>query len=626
MGRPPPTATSGARGSPGKRRTGPTSSAAPSTSQVPSDPAGAVDVCVAVHRLSLDRPFTYQLPAEAEAGVGSLVSVPFHGRTVKGWVLGPAAEMPEGRLLPVRKVVSPVRFFDDQMLALLRWVSHRYIAPLSTVIERSHPPRVVSEERALLAEAVFGAGFPPASRDRSAGPPRASAPLPVASPAQQLPPGTVTWVRPLPGREADECIQALRACLAAGRRAIVIVPEAEPVPYTARAVLEELGDRAISFLGGDSRQRYRAWLGIRCGRYDVVVGTRPAVFAPMAGLGLVWVSRDVHPGHREDRSPYYHTREVATARAELQRASCVVAALSPSVEIAAGVLRSRVGVKRPSRQEERRAAPLVETTAPEAEDRSPRLARLVRQVRSAALIVSRSGYGVARVCRSCGHEAACALCRGELIAARGEITCRACGAPGRCANCGSERFGLERAGTERIAQWAKGVAKVPVVLSSTSGPPDQPGEGRIVVGTAAAVKDVGPRALDLVAVLDPDRALGRPGIHAGERAVASWMEAAAWARSRTGGGRVLAQTRQPGHPALQALVRWDPMPFLRHEADERSRAGFPAGHPVFRLEGTPELEASLERLDADTKLFSGIPGGTVCLVAVRPEALAAFRL
>ena len=93
--------------------------------QPPAVLAGPVDVCVAVPKLTLDRPFTYLLPEDAGAGMGSLVSVPFHGRTARGWVLGPAGDIPDGRLLPVRAVRSPVRFFDPTRLALLRWVSER---------------------------------------------------------------------------------------------------------------------------------------------------------------------------------------------------------------------------------------------------------------------------------------------------------------------------------------------------------------------------------------------------------------------------------------------------------------------------------------------------------------------
>jgi len=95
--------------------------------------------------LSLDRPFTYELDEGLAAGIGSLVQVPFHGRLVRGWVLGSSEDVPD-RMLPVRKAVSVVRFFDPSMLEVLRWVSERYVAPLASVIARSSPPRVASEE------------------------------------------------------------------------------------------------------------------------------------------------------------------------------------------------------------------------------------------------------------------------------------------------------------------------------------------------------------------------------------------------------------------------------------------------------------------------------------------------
>jgi primosomal protein N' (replication factor Y) len=245
---------------------------------------------VAVPRLALDRPFTYVLNEEHEAGTGSLVSVPFHGRTVKGWVVGPASEVPTGKVLPVRNVRSPIRYFDERVLQLLRWVADRYLAPLATVIERSHPPRVVGEENHTTAPLSL-----------SAPEERGSPGLEAYGGTALLEPGTVTWLRPLPDEEADSCVAAVDACLSAGRQALVLVPEAEPAPATASEVLERFGERAVSFLGGDGRARYRAWLDIQAGRYGVVVGTRPAVFAPLERLGLVWISREVHPGHREDR-------------------------------------------------------------------------------------------------------------------------------------------------------------------------------------------------------------------------------------------------------------------------------------------------------------------------------------
>jgi primosomal protein N' (replication factor Y) len=584
-----------------------------------------VDVCVAVPRLALDRPFTYVSTGELEAGVGTLVSVPFHGRTVKGWILGPASEEPRGKLLPVRKVRSPVRFFDEPMLRLLRWVADRYIAPLATVIERSHPPRVAGEERAVTAGSVdVGA--------------RAGSSLLLERYGGSWPlePGTTTWLRPLPGDEADVCVAGVEACLTTGGRALVLVPEAERIPATAAAVLQRFGDRAVSFLGGEGRERYRTWLDIRAGTFDVVVGTRPAVFAPLDRLGLIWISREVHPGHREDRSPYYHVREVAMARARLQGSACVLASLSPSVETAVAVETGEIRAARPPRAAERSAAPLVETVLPEAEDRSVRLGTLLRSVRSAALVVSRRGYGVARVCRNCGEPAACAMCHGPIVIEAGRPACRTCGAEGRCANCGGERFGVEPAGTERIAEWAGRVSGRPVDLDDGKTAPPPPTSDRLLVGTAAAVKDVGPVRVDLVAILDPDRALARAGMDAGEQALATWMEAAAWAGPRGDAGRVLVQTRRPGNPAIQALVRWDPLPFLRAEAGRRKEAGFPAGHAVFRVHGTGELPDALRAAGAETVLStaaaltdpdaaSARQGRTLCLVAVPPLSLDRFR-
>ena len=586
----------------------------------PARLTGPVDVCVGIPRLELDRPFTYLLRDEHDAGVGSLLSVPFHGRTVKGWVLGPPEDPPAGRLLPVRRVRSPVRFFDERMLRLLRWMSERYLAPLAAVIERSHPPRVASEERP---------GHGPAGRaERGGGPARtrAPAPAPARYRATQslLAPGT-TWLRPLPHEEAEVCVAAVRACVQTGRRALVLVPTAEPLPFTARSVLEALGPGAVAFMGGDGRDRYRTWLEIGAGKYRVVVGTRPAVFAPLPDLGLIWVGREVHPGHREERAPYYHVRDVAVARAGFEGAACVLSALCPSVETAVAASRGEVRVARPPRGIERAAAPLVEVAPPDAEDRSARLATVLREARSAALIVSRRGYGTARVCRRCGRPATCAACGGPIGVAEAGAACRVCGAAGRCAECAGEAFGVERGGTEHVARWAARTTGLAVHPEAPAGPSPPPGPGRVLVGTAAAVTDAGPLGLDLVALLDPDRALARPGLRAGEQAVATWMEAAAWARGRAEGGRVLLQTRHPGHPAVQAVVRWDPQPFLEGEARRRREAGFPPGHPVFRVAGRAG-DATLRTLPGTAVLAATGDGDeTICLVTVSPGALPAFR-
>jgi primosomal protein N' (replication factor Y) (superfamily II helicase) len=574
-------------------------------------------VAVDLPRLELDRPFTYLLPEDHAPGTGLLVSIPFHGRTVRGWVLGPTDDRP-ARTLPVRSVLSRVPLFDHRLLALYRWVSERYVVPLSVAISRAHPPRVASEEATSLPGAERDAVEETKTRilHRYVG-------GDALVDACRSGAGSFV-VRPLPDEEAAACEEAVASCLAGGRDAVVLVPEAEPLPDTARRVADAFGDRVVVLVGGDRRERYRVWLDVLGGRYRVVVGTRPAVFAPLPRVGLVWVHREAHPAHREERAPYHHVREVARARARLEDAVCVLAGLSPSAESAALVEDGEISAVRPPRGAERAAAPLVETVHPGPEDRSPRLTRLLKAADGALLVLSRHGYGVVRVCRDCGLPVRCPACGGTVTIRDGMPRCVVCEADVVCPNCGSTRFGTERGGTERLAEWAGRVTRLPVTRVESAGSAVPPERGRVIVGTAAAVKDFGPRRVSLVGILDPDRARRRAGLAAPEQAVATWMEAAGWAGPRDGGGRVLVHTREPGDPAIQALIRWDPWHFHRAERRRRGEAGFPPGDPVFRVTGSPDLPAELAGLRPVTLLTSASDGQAICLVTLRPDAVARF--
>jgi primosomal protein N' (replication factor Y) len=506
----------------------------------------------------------------------------------------------------VQRLVSPVRFFDEDGLALARWVAGRYVAPLATVIDRIAPPRVASEDERDPAADVPARTTVIAPRAR---PGYAGAADLAAALARRRPAAFV--LRPAPEDEVDLAVETVAACLASGRRALVLVPEAAPVPATARALEEAFGDRVASFLGGDKRARYRLWLDICHGRHDVVVGTRPAVFAPIADLGLVYVSRESHPAHREDRAPYYHVRDVALARARLAPATCVLSAICPSVE-AASLNLSEVAPRE-------RRWPKVEVVRPGAEGRAPRLVQALRAARRAFVFAPVPGYGMAQVCRACGAPAACAACGGTLRLAEGEVRCVVCEAPGRCAVCGAGDFGIRRGGAERVEEWVARVAAVPVARPRRPRLPAPAGE--VLVGGPEEVRDLGPADLDLVAVLDADLAARRPGLAARERALATWMEAVGWARPN---GRAIVQASQPGDPAVQALVRGNPDRFHERERERRATVGFPVGAPAFRVVGDERLEAELAAFAPITSLVTTLGGRTVCLLALEPGRLEAF--
>jgi primosomal protein N' (replication factor Y) len=86
-----------------------------------------------------------------------------------------------------------------------------------------------------------------------------------------------------------------------------------------------------------------------------------------------------------------------------------------------------------------------------------------------------------------------------------------------------------------------------------------------------------------VLLLDTWQPLARADLRAGEEALRRWLAAAALVRP---GGRVVA-VGQPDHPALQALVRWDPVGYADREAHERAAAHLPPASRVATVSGPP---------------------------------------
>jgi primosomal protein N' (replication factor Y) len=252
----------------------------------------------------------------------------------------------------------------------------------------------------------------------------------------------------------------------------------------------------------------------------------------------------------------------------------------------------------------------VEVVKPGPEGRAPRLVQALKTARRGFLYAPLPGAGFAQVCRACGEPAACAACGGAMRSEEGSIRCVVCEAPGRCRACGASDFGIRPGGEERVEAWASRVAGAKVRRASV---PRLPADGEVLVGGADDVRDLGPAALDLVGILDADLAERRPGLASRERSLATWFEAAGWARPA---GRVIVQSGRAGDPAVQALVRGNPERFHADEARRRAAAGFPVGAPVFRVAGDGSAVERIEVLEPITLLVSGSTPRLVCLLAL----------
>ena len=115
------------------------------------------------------------------------------------------------------------------------------------------------------------------------------------------------------------------------------------------------------------------------------------------------------------------------------------------------------------------------------------------------------------------------------------------------------------------------VAEVSGPARSPAGPRDV--DSRVAIGTEAALHRL-PEA-DLVAFLDFDQELSATRYRANEQAMALLVRAARLVGPRSGGGRILVQTRQPDHPVLQAAGTADPGLLSTHDRALRQQLGFP---------------------------------------------------
>ncbi|HEY6706122.1 MAG TPA: hypothetical protein VJB61_00825 [Actinomycetota bacterium] len=537
---------------------------------------------VDVPLLHLDRPFTYRVPPAlaGQVHLGTRVKVPFGGRRrIDGWVVGRTPDLPPDAR-DLLRVVSPIPSFGPPELTLFRWVADRYAAAVIDTLRLAIPPRVAAVEKSIESTPPPGAalnqpgpapGPPVGERRRRRGgegpvvhsPPVSSDPLVGMAGAGRA--GAVYW-RPLPGEDRGARVIALiEATLERGRGAIVVTPEVAAGSVVGDAVRKAFPDAADLASDLSDRRRYRAWAELRQGRRMVVVGGRSSVLAPLPALGCVIVDDEANFAHKEQRAPRFHTREVALRRAATARALCVLTGTVPSAEALAAMQAGQCRLVAPDRAVERAARPLVEVVDPD--DEGPTAARLhPRGLAAIRGALARDEPAYVLVPRRGGADPASPGARtaGQVAAELGRIL------PG----VPVWRLDREVLDPGMVPPWAG----------------QQPG---VVVGTVAGVKDHPPlTGCRTVVVVGADTALGQAEIRSAEEAYRTWSRAAAWCGPSGGVGRLVLQTRHGGHHAVQALVRWDPEFFWRHELPRRVELGFPPARRLVLIEGPEPGEAS----------------------------------
>lgn len=525
--------------------------------------------------------------------------VPFGGRKVRGVIVTLRRRDPEREVEEIASIVFEHALAPPPIDELMRWVSRRYVVPLGRAFDRIVPPRVrvrVSD----VTSTVEG----PAARLLTVYERGGELLDAISSGASG------TWlVRPVAGESRGALVAELVGAAAASGKgaALVTVPE---VHYGSH-VLDELERRWPGFARVDSArsdmERSAAWLRLAAG-HPVGGGGRSAVFAPTPRLRVIVVDEEDHRTYKEDRAPRYDARRVAIERARLQDAVCVLVSATPSAETGAAAVDGRYGVVEPRRDQERSARPIVELVerpsgGPLTRALHARITEVLLAGERVALLVPSRGYARALWCDACKRSLRCPRCESGFFYERGEtdaVRCPRCGwwdvAPQTCPSCGASRWRYVGAGSARVAeQIAASFPRALVTRVDPDAPPDPTGAALADIyvttwlGTKAAVR---PDA-KLVAVLNADVLTRRPDFRAGEAAYQALAELAEWAGPADRGGRLLIQTSEPSHFAIQAVVRADYGFWLERELAQRKELHYPPFSELVKITGAGPLAEKL---------------------------------
>ncbi|MFZ5724488.1 MAG: primosomal protein N' [Pseudomonadota bacterium] len=405
-------------------------------------------------------------------------------------------------------------------------------------------------------------------------------------------------------------LQLAAAAIERGRQVLVLVPEIGLTPQTVERFRRRF-NRPVALMhsGLNDRERLDAWLDAAEGRAAIVLGTRSAVFAPLANPGLIIVDEEHDASYKQQEGFRYHARDLAILRARDAKVPVLLGSATPSLESLQNALQGKFAHLRLPVRAGEAAAPRMEAVDIRKQKlveglseplRRELLATLARG-EQALLFLNRRGFAPVLVCHDCGWTADCRRCdaRYTFHLEPRHLHCHHCGSeasvPRACTQCGGTDLVPVGLGTERIEQalpalLPKGTPVLRIDSDTTRRRQAlsklfaqvHDGLPLVLIGTQMLAKGHHFPHVTLVGILDADSGLLSTDFRAGERLAQVLVQVAGRAGRAGRPGRVLVQTRQPEHPLLLRLLHDGYDAWARDALAERQAAGLPP-HGVLAL-------------------------------------------
>ena len=345
--------------------------------------------------------------------------------------------------------------------------------------------------------------------------------------------------------------------------------------------------------------------------YDVILGARSAVLLPFQHLGLVIIDEEHETSYKQqDPAPRYHARSAAIVLAQMFGAKTLLGTATPSLESYHNAKTGKYGLV--TLQERYKGIELPEIQIVDIQDLqrrkmmngpfSPLLLAKTREAlergEQVILFQNRRGYAPMIECKQCGWVPHCQHCDVSLTFHRNfnQLTCHYCGftyqVPTECPACGCKDLRTKGYGTEKIEAEVQDIfpeariARMDLdttrsrqayerIISDFSA-----GRTNILIGTQMVSKGLDFDKVSVVGILNADSMLNYPDFRAYEHAFMMMAQVSGRAGRKGKRGLVILQTKSPGLPILDQVVRNDYPAFYQSLIAERQQFHYP---PYYRL-------------------------------------------
>ncbi len=578
---------------------------------------------------AVPRAFTYKVPAGVSTG--AFVEAPLGPTRAFGVVEGPSTEkIPAQKIKSISNVLE-IPATSSRFIDFIHWVADYCMATPGNV----------------LSIAFGGQSIKPLKRKKEIthAPFQLKPAKPTLSPAQKKAADTlvaqqgftVTLLDGVTGSGKTEVYcEALEAAMERGQQALLLLPEI--------ALTAQITDRLKTRFGFHPTlwhseltpaKRREAWKDITSGRARLIIGARSALFLPYPGLGVVVVDEEHDASYKQEEGVIYQARDMAVARAMIEKIPVILASATPSVETWVNAQKGKYNyVHLPERHNEAtlpniHLVDIRQENMPRGGWISPTLLAAMQKnladKKQTLLFLNRRGYAPLTLCRKCGHRFSCPNCSSWLVehraSGKSKLICHQCdyaiNMPDKCPACSGENtFAACGPGVERLLEEVTRLfpnARSAVLTSDTQGKLDdmqqlvkkmERGDIDILIGTQLVAKGYHFPGLTLVGVIDGDLGLQGGDLRAAERTFQMLTQVSGRSGREDVQGNVYIQTTQPQHPVMVNLARHDRNALLQTLSTERAEYHMPPFARLATITVSGEKPAQVEEaMEALAKLI-----------------------